>query len=476
MDFSLSAAGVEELQQLHGFYTIHGRSRRYRVHTEQPLGHGSAGTVYAGEVMDGSEAGQRVAVKVICRAKAESTPGRQELLRREVAAAGKLRHQNIVQLLDVVRDAQSVHLVMELASGGELFERVAERGCLPEREAGDYVWQILNAVAHCHSMSVCHRDLKLENVLLTAAIDDGTNELPASERVLLTDFGFSKDFGESLPRTHNVGTLMYMAPELLQYDGANASRSAASAGQKDELLGALANDDRVPASPSPTTYDPCKVDAWSVGVILYVLVCGTYPFGTGEPGHGRSPLRTFKRILSGDFEQLPIGLSSECVELLQQSLRPNPTERLSIAEMRDHPWFEEQRERCRREAHSKCGTEIFVASQPIAAESLSTMLAALDTPGSKQNVTSVENDEGVGGLTTSMASLGSCSSMLEGSMDSIFEDCDCDNHDIAMNYDQPQQFHHWAYDMSSASPSYGGSPTSPRSFGQRACHLGEQSL
>ena len=116
MDFSLSAAGAAELGELAGFYTIQGRVQRYRVHTETTLGHGSVGTVFAGDVLDGPAAGRSVAVKVLDRCKAESTAARREALRREVAAAGKLRHHGIVQLLDVVRDADRVHLVMELAS------------------------------------------------------------------------------------------------------------------------------------------------------------------------------------------------------------------------------------------------------------------------------------------------------------------------------------------------------------------------
>eukprot|EP01052_Picozoa_sp_SAG31_P019925 SAG31_NODE_1475_length_8204_cov_18.026280_5_plen_480_part_00 len=472
MDLSLSVAQVHNLQEMHGFYNIQGQNRQYRVHTEQPLGHGSAGTVFAGCVTDGPAAGRRVAVKVLARAKAESTPERREALRREVAVAGKLHHKNIVQLLDVVRDDQSIHLIMELASGGELFERVAERGRLPEREAAGYAWQILNAVAHCHSVSVCHRDLKLENVLLATADgadNEGHGQTLTPERVLLTDFGFSKDFGESLPRTQNVGTLMYMAPEILQYEG-KPSRTAASAGHKSALVGELAADIHSANSTStvPSTYDPCKVDAWSVGVILYVLVCGAYPFGTGEQSAGRSPLRTFKRIMSGEFDALPIDLSPACADLLNRSLCKIPEDRLSIDEMQAHPWFQGERTKNQISENDAC-------LPPLEAESLSTMLAAL---GTADLVTATPSnalcgDGSVDGLTTSMASMGSCSSMLESSMDSLFDECDNGDTDWCLGWDEnhaeenstdldQMQRLQWAGDMAGARSSRGGSPRSPR--------------
>jgi len=472
MDFSLSVAQVHSLQEMHGFYNIQGQNRQYRVHTEQPLGHGSAGTVFAGCVTDGPAAGRRVAVKVLARAKAESTPERREALRREVAVAGKLHHKNIVQLLDVVRDDQSIHLVMELASGGELFERVAERGRLPECEAASYAWQILHAVAHCHSVSVCHRDLKLENVLLTTADGAGTNihgRTLTPERVLLTDFGFSKDFGESLPRTQNVGTLMYMAPEILQYEG-KPCRTAASAGDKSALVGELAADSNSANSTSTVSaaYDPCKVDAWSVGVILYVLVCGAYPFGTGEQSAGRSPLRTFKRIMSGEFDALPLDLSPACADLLHRSLCLNPSERLSIAEMQAHPWFQEERTKSQTLVDKVC-------LPTLKAESLSTMLAALGTADlSSATPNNTVCNESVDGLTTSMASMGSCSSMLEGSMDSLFDECDNGDTDWCLAWDETavteengtdmeqMQRLQWAGDMAGARSSRGGSPRSPR--------------
>merc|ERR1712100_505667 len=152
------------------------------------------------------------------------------------------------------------------------------------------------------------------------------------------------------------------------------SRTAASAGHKSALVGELAADIHSANSTStvPSTYDPCKVDAWSVGVILYVLVCGAYPFGTGEQSAGRSPLRTFKRIMSGEFDALPIDLSPACADLLNRSLCKIPEDRLSIDEMQAHPWFQGERTKNQISENDAC-------LPPLEAESLSPMLAALGT-------------------------------------------------------------------------------------------------
>ena len=140
-------------------------------------------------------------------------------------------------------------LVMELGDGKDLFEQVLARGRVAEPEAARWFRQVLQGVSFVHSMGICHRDLKLENVLLHS---DGT--------VKLADFGMSKDFSQSIvdTRTH-IGTLAYLAPELFEGEEGGAGG-----------------------------YSPEPVDVWALGVMLYVMTVGDYPFGTDMVVRGAS--------------------------------------------------------------------------------------------------------------------------------------------------------------------------------------------
>ena len=190
------------------------------------------------------ETGARRAVKVI-RAERDSKYSSPDLL-AEVEVLRGVEHPCIVQILEVVGAADQLAIVMEFAAGGELFDQVvrdAREGRLLERHAKVQMYQIAHAIAFLHSRSICHRDLKLENILL---------ETPGpTSRIKVTDFGLSKRWSStSLLRTF-VGTPTYMAPEVIRL------RSSGS------------------WSASPYT---CRSDCWSLGVILYVLLSGAQPF------------------------------------------------------------------------------------------------------------------------------------------------------------------------------------------------------
>ena len=102
------------------------------------------------------------------RAHIEGDPARREALRREITVGMRLQHENIIELKQVVVDETKIHLILELAQGGELFNQIQQRGKLPEDEARVYFSQLIAAMQYCHGQSVCHRDLKLENVLLVS--------------------------------------------------------------------------------------------------------------------------------------------------------------------------------------------------------------------------------------------------------------------------------------------------------------------
>ena len=256
------------------------------------LGVGQSGVVRPGVDL---HSGLPVAIKVLDRAHTECSASRREALRREITVSMRLQHPNIIRLQDVVVDRSKIHLCLEMAEGGELLGEMQRRGRVPEHEARELFAQLISAIDYCHSQSVCHRDLKLENIMLSK---------PGSNTLKVTDFGFSKDYlNESLPKTKRVGTLAYMAPEV--------------------------------ALDSSIHYDGNLADLWACGVILFILVTGKYPFG--EPLHDK-PTDIYRRIVEGDY-MVPDGISPGCSELISSLLVIDPRRRASLDFIKAHHWF-----------------------------------------------------------------------------------------------------------------------------------------
>ncbi|XP_051129430.1 calcium-dependent protein kinase 1-like isoform X2 [Andrographis paniculata] len=216
-------------------------------------------------------------------------------VRREVQIMHHLTgHRNIVELKEVFEDRHNVHLVMELCAGGELFDRIITKGHYSERAAAAIFRQIVTVVHACHSMGVMHRDLKPENFLLLSA--DDNSPLKA------TDFGLSVFFKPGEVFKDLVGSAYYVAPEVLR-----RSYSA-------------------------------EADIWSAGVILYILLSGVPPFwGENEQG-------IFDAILRGhlDFVSDPWpSISGSAKDLVKKMLQADPKDRLTAAEVLNHPWMRE---------------------------------------------------------------------------------------------------------------------------------------
>ncbi|VVA16190.1 Hypothetical predicted protein [Prunus dulcis] len=217
-----------------------------------------------------------------------------EHVSREIMNHRSLEHPNIVRFKEVLLTPTHLAIVMEYAEGGELFERIHSAGRFSEDEARYFFQQLISGVSYCHSMHICHRDLKLENTLL-----DGST----APRVKICDFGHSKSLLHSQPKSA-VGTPAYIAPEVL----------------------------------SKSNYDGKISDVWSCGVTLYVMIVGSYPFE--DPEEPINFKKTIERILSVHYS-IPdfIRVSKECRHLLSLIFVANPEKRITIPEIESHPWF-----------------------------------------------------------------------------------------------------------------------------------------
>ncbi|XP_066552538.1 serine/threonine-protein kinase MARK1 isoform X4 [Amia ocellicauda] len=226
-----------------------------------------------------------VAVKIID--KTQLNPTSLQKLFREVRIMKILNHPNIVKLFEVIETEKTLYLVMEYASGGEVFDYLVAHGRMKEKEARAKFRQIVSAVQYCHQKRIVHRDLKAENLLLDADMN-----------IKIADFGFSNEFTIGNKLDTFCGSPPYAAPELFQ-------------GKK---------------------YDGPEVDVWSLGVILYTLVSGSLPFD----GQNLKELR--ERVLRGKY-RIPFYMSTDCENLLKKLLVLNPVKRGSLEQIMKDRWM-----------------------------------------------------------------------------------------------------------------------------------------
>ncbi|XP_072115910.1 serine/threonine-protein kinase SIK1 isoform X2 [Mobula birostris] len=227
----------------------------------------------------------RVAIKIIDKRRLQT----RELQRvhREVLIMKFLNHPHIIRLYQVMETRDMLYIVTEFAQNGEMFEHLSERGPLSEREARDKFGQLLSAVEYCHRHHIVHRDLKTENMLLDADMN-----------IKLADFGFGNFYRHGEMLSTWCGSPPYAAPEV--FEG------------KD--------------------YEGPHLDVWSLGVVLYVLVCGSFPFD----GPTLPVLR--QRVIEGHF-RVPFFLSEDCEDLIRRMLTVDPLKRITIPEIKLHCWL-----------------------------------------------------------------------------------------------------------------------------------------
>jgi len=226
---------------------------------------------------------ETVAVKIIDITQANA---RERAFRETEVLRDLGKHKHITKLYAEHQDERFLYLFMEYASGGDLFSYVQRHGCLEEARARTFCKQVIEALSHCHERKIAHHDVKLENMLL--AID---------KTIRLSDFGLSQRMHMHDGITAFSGSPLYMAPEIFSLQPHNE-----------------------------------RVDVWSLGICLYVMVTGTFPFvaNTYEDLE--------EKVL---FDPVPVfcGVSEEFTHLLHGLLHKDPQQRLSLAQVRHHKWF-----------------------------------------------------------------------------------------------------------------------------------------
>ncbi|XP_069491773.1 serine/threonine-protein kinase SIK1 [Ambystoma mexicanum] len=228
----------------------------------------------------------QVAIKIIDKTRLD--PSNLEKIYREVQIMKLLNHPHIIKLYQVMETKDMLYIVTEFAKNGEMFDHLTTNGHLSESEARTKFWQILSAVEYCHSRHIVHRDLKTENLLL----DSNMN-------IKIADFGFGNFYKSGEPLSTWCGSPPYAAPEVFE-------------GKE---------------------YEGPHLDIWSLGVVLYVLVCGSFPFD----GPNLPTLR--QRVLEGRF-RIPYFMSQDCEMLIRRMLVVDPTKRLTISQIKQHKWMQ----------------------------------------------------------------------------------------------------------------------------------------
>ncbi|KAK8709565.1 hypothetical protein V6N13_060580 [Hibiscus sabdariffa] len=275
-----SSSGATQLSEISSEITLFGKYEIGKL-----LGCGAFAKVYHARNVN---TGQSVAIKAVSKKKV-SKGGFMAQVKREIAIMRRLRHPNIVKLIEVLATKTKIYFVMEFAKGGELFKRVS-RGRFSEDLSRRYFQQLISAVRFCHSRGVYHRDLKPENLLLDENWD-----------LKITDFGLSAVTDQIQPDglLHTLcGTPAYVAPEILAKQG----------------------------------YDGAKIDVWSCGIVLYVLHAGYLPFN--EP----NLMAMYRRINKGQF-RFPKWTSPDLRRFISRHLDTNPETRITVDEIINDPWF-----------------------------------------------------------------------------------------------------------------------------------------
>jgi len=233
------------------------------------------------------------AIKTISKAQMKNV----ERFKQEIAIMKMMDHPNIIKLYESFEDHRNIYLVMELSTGGELFDRIIESGHFTEVQAAILMQQIIRAIYYMHETHVCHRDLKPENFLFMSKESIEKNLLK------IIDFGLSCHFEPNQVLTTKAGTPYYVAPQVL-------------AGKYDQLS-----------------------DLWSCGVIMYVMLCGYPPF------FGETDAEVLSKVRLGNFSFNAAdwkNVSEDAKNLIRMLLKMNPRDRYTAEQALNHMWIKDK--------------------------------------------------------------------------------------------------------------------------------------
>ncbi|KAF7494152.1 Testis-specific serine/threonine-protein kinase 4 [Sarcoptes scabiei] len=268
--------------------------KRKNYHILNKLGAGAFGTVYKAERINVKN--ELAAVKVLDLTKMSSNY-RSKFLPRELQALIETKHENIVDVFDIIRSNKKIYIFMEFMGGGDIAGYVRTNNGVSLKLACIWFLQITNGLMHLHEqLFMCHRDIKLDNMLLSDA-----------NIAKLSDFGFARtsfdsSLGKVLMSNTFCGTLPYYCPQLLQ----------------------------------KTPYDPFKADVWAMGVSLFILFENRFPFHYKDKKRMLEEAQNYPDYLRSRFSST---LPSKAKKLVEMMLNPNEKDRASMLEIQQNKWL-----------------------------------------------------------------------------------------------------------------------------------------